>query len=419
MKRFILIVLLGLALAGLAAELVDRIVAKVGSEIILMSDVYKHMQQMRSSGVEVERFSPEAILQQLIEQKVISQKARELDIKIDQTKVRQYAERYLQQIKANYPSEEAFLNDLAAEGMTERELLAFYEGQITENAMSEKLVENYVSSQVSVSEAEMLEFYTATKDTLAVKPTTWEMGLIMQEIKPSKDTEDAALEEIRDLQRRLNLGEDFAALASQFSDCPSKERGGDLGFFGLGMMVKPFEEAAFSLNIGEISDVVRTEFGYHLIKVEEKRANDVRARHILKILNPTSEDSLAARRTMENVRALYSSGEEEFEVLARRHSSDPEVEKNGGIIGEMAATEFPDLFAQHIVPLAVGEMTPVLENEGMLYLFVKTREIPPRVFTFDEVKDNLNSYLLRQKQVQAYDAWIAKLIEDAFVEIVR
>lgn len=419
MKKIMLIMLLGLLMTGLTAELVDRIVAKVGTDVILMSDVYKQIQQMQSSGVEVGNISMNAVLQQIIEQKVIYQKAQELNIKIDKKKIKQYAERYLQQIKEKYPSEEAFRADLAAEGLTETELLEYYENMLTENAMSEQLVESKVTSTINIAEDEMRDFYAATKDTLALKPITWEMGLIMYDIKPGKDTEDAKLAEIRDIQKRLNQGADFADLASQYSDCPSKDRGGDLGFFGRGMMVKPFEDAAFGLNIGEVSDVVRTEFGFHLIKVEEKRTNEIRARHILKILSPTLADTLAARQTMENVRALYSSGEETLANLARQYSIDPEVETNGGMIGEMAASELPELFAPQILPLPVGEMTPVLENEGILYLFVKLREIPPRIFTYEEVKENLNNYLLRQKQMQAYNEWIAGLIDASYVEIME
>lgn len=419
MKKYLLAILAGLLLCALPAELIDRIVGKVGSEVILMSDVYKQMLQMQSAGVPKENLSTAAVLRNLIEQKVIFQKAKELNLTVDEKKIQNYAERYLQQIKSRYPDEAAFTADLAAEKLTESDLLDYYKDLLREKAMSDQLVERYVTSKISVDNKEMEDFYTVSKDTLAVKPVTWDIGLIMYEIKPSKESEDAKLAEIRQIKQRLDKGEDFATLAKEVSDCPSSDQGGDLGFFSRGMMVKPFEDAAFALNVGEMSDIVRTQYGFHIIKVEEKRANEIRARHILKVLNPTSADTLAAHQLMENVRAQYLAGTASFSDLAKQYSADPEVKTNNGIIGEMSAAEFPELFSEQIQALSVGGITPVLENEGLLYLFAKLREIPSRVYAYDEVKDKLKDYLFTQKQMKAYDEWIDKLIFESYVKIVE
>ncbi len=421
MKKIPLLILLGVMLASLWAqeELVDAIIAKVGPEVILVSEVQEQMSQMQSSGIPQENITFNGVLEQIIEQKLIYQKARELEIKADENRITQFAENYLQQVKSQYPSEEAFTADLAKENLTETELLDYYKDMLRENYMSEQLVDKYVSSQVSVSEEEMRDFYETTKDTLAIKPVTWEIGLIMRDIKPGSETRETKLEEIREIQNELNQGADFADLASQYSDCPSSERGGDLGFFSRGMMVKPFEEAAFDLSIGEISDIVETDFGYHLIKVEEKKNEDeIRARHILKIVRPTEADTLAARQTMEDVRSMYISGEKSFKELAIEYSIDPEVQTNEGIIGEMAASEFPELFAPHIKTLQLGDMTPVLENEAIFYLFAKLDEFPSRIFTYEEVEENLRDFLTRQKQMEAYADWIQELKEETYVEIM-
>jgi len=271
---------------------------------------------------------------------------------------------------------------------------------------------------VKVTEEEMLSFYETSKDSLAVKPITWKTGAIIHEIKPSKASEEAKLAEMKAIQDRLNQGADFASLAMEVSDCPSKERGGDLGFFSRGMMVKPFEEAAFALNAGQVSPIVQTEFGYHLIKVEEKRDNEVRARHILKILSPTRQDSLDAFQLMESVRERFNSGEESFANLATLYSDEKESAANGGIIGELARDEFPELYAPQIIATEVGKMTPVLENEGVLLLFARLEEMPTRVFSYDEVKPVLENYLMQEKFNTTYNEWISDLISKSFVRII-
>lgn len=417
MRSSLILLSLCLVLSSLSAEVIDKIVAKVGSDIILRSDLQKQMMQIQSTGVKKEDIQPIDVLQQMVEQKLMVQKAKELDLKVDKDRIKSYAQRYLNQLKAKYPSEAAFNADLARMKLTQNDLLDYYVDMITDNALQDMLVERYVSSKVEVPEAEMRSFYEASKDSMAVKPTTWKVGMIMREVKPSQDSDAAQLTAIKAVLQRLLAGEDFATLAKTESDCPSSAQGGDLGFFGKGQMVKPFEDAAFSLDVGEISNIVKTQFGYHIIKVEEKRGDQIRARHILKIVSPATDDTLNARNEMEMIRAKYVNGEAGFADLATQYTEDPEAAKNGGIIGEMTEAEMPELFASAIMSTPVGEMTPVLENEGMFYLFIRTEELPARLMTFEEVKDQVYEYLFTQKQMEEYQVWMGQLMEESYVQI--
>ncbi len=417
MKRALILLSLCLILGTLSAEVIDKIVAKVGTEVILRSDLQKQILQLQSTGAKKEDIRPIEVLQQMVEQKLMVQKAKELDLKVDADRIKNYAQRYLNQLKTKYPSESAFNAELAKMKLTQNDLLEFYIGMITDQALQDMLVERYVSSKVSIEDAELHAFYEASKDTMAIKPTTWKLGMVMREVKASEESDAAQLNAMKAILQRLLNGEDFAALAKEVSDCPSASEGGDLGFFTRGQMVKPFEDAAFSLAPGEISNIVKTQFGYHIIKVEEKRGDEVHARHILKMVTPAAGDTLATRNQMENIRELYETKQASFTDLAARYSEDEEVAKNNGIVGEFTEKEMPELFAGVINSTPVGEMTPVLENEGMLYLFVRTEEVPARVLSFEEVKGQVHDYLFNQKQMDAYQVWMGQLMDESFVQI--
>ena len=416
MKKCIMLSLMLLVLVVMQAELVDKIVAQVGTDIILLSDLQKQLAQMQSSGTMKEDTDPQKVLSSMIVQKLMIQKAKELNIKVDETKIKSMATRYLKQVKSQYPSDAEFTKDLRDSKLTEADLLKYYEDMFTESSLTEQMVTQQISSKINISDEEMEDFYAATKDTLAVKPTTWKVGMIIREIKSSEASRKAKLAEMEKIQERLKKGEDFANLAAAESDCPSKEVGGDLGFFTAGMMVKPFEDAAFKLNIGEVSEIVETQFGYHIIKVEEKRGAEVRARHILKMLSASAADTLAERELMEAIRQRFIAGES-FATLAGEYSTDEESKADGGSIGEFSQKDFPELFAVQVMQAPVGGITPVLENEGMLYLFSRLEELPPRIFSYEEVKEQVQQFLFRQKQVEAYDQWVDKLMKESYVQI--
>jgi len=398
------------------SEVLDKIVAKVGSDIILMSDLENQINQLRSTGVEERMLTHELVLNQMIGQRLMIQKAKDLDIKVDNDAIKSYAERYIEQIKAQYPSEAAFQSDLSKMGITQSELQKQFEKQLTENALMEQLMEKYITPKVKVTEQDMLEFYEASKDTMAVKPVSWDLRMIVREILPSEDSEESILKEITDIRRRLDAGEDFAELAREYSDCPSSQQGGDLGYFSRGMMVKPFEDAAFSMAVGEISQPVKSQFGYHIIKVVDRRGDEVRASHILKTTNVSESDEEREMALMNRLRDEIRAGAD-FAAIAQEYSMDPETKDDGGLLGDFSEEDIPQLFRAPIMNTPIGEVTEVLKNENLLYLFMREKENPQRLYTYEEVKEQISNYLFQIKQMEAYDEWIQEARRDAYIEI--
>ncbi len=415
MKRKVIIMLFIMMFAMLSAEVMDRIVAKVGTEIILLSDLQKQISQLASTGIDPQILYPENVLGQIIEQKLLVQKAKELNIAADEDAITKYAERYLNDIKSRYPSEADFQVELRKMNTTQRELLKFLADQIRENYLTEQLIEKYISSRIKITEPEMRSFYETSKDSLAVKPTTWELSLILREIRPSVETQERIIAETETLLEKLKAGEDFAALAEEYSDCPSSQQGGDLGYFKRGMMVKPFEDAAFSLSINEISEIVQSNFGYHIIKLTDRRGDEIRASHILKIVQAGEDDSDRERALMQEIRDRIVAGES-FGDLAREYSFDTNSKDDGGLLGEFGEQDLPELFLPVIMASEVGVPTEVLQNEGLVYIFIRENESVARIFEYDEVKDQLKDYLFQLRQMEYYDEWMQEAKSKAFIE---
>jgi peptidyl-prolyl cis-trans isomerase C len=202
----------------------------------------------------VENIISRTLLEQSIEKEGVDVSQEEVDAR-------------MAEIKAQMGTDQEFSERLAMMGMTE-ELLR------TEMGTAIK-VEKLIAARgdlVEVTEADMRTYYDENKDRFT-QPEQVQASHILIKTEPG-DTEEAKYEKRREAERvlaELNQGADFAQMATQHSACPSKQNGGDLGMFRRGQMVKPFEDAAFGLRVGQMSGIVETQFGYHIIKVTDRQ----------------------------------------------------------------------------------------------------------------------------------------------------
>ncbi len=210
------------------------------------------------------------MLNSLIEQELLSQETRARGIKIDPADVDKEFERF----KGQFESENEYSQKMKEINYTEETLRA----QIEKGLAIRKLIDQQVVSGISVSEGKIKSYYDSHPDEFKL-PEQVRASHILIKVDPKADekTKAEARKKIEDIQTKIKNGEDFAKLATENSDCPSSAKGGDLGFFSRGQMVKPFEEVAFSLKPGEVSDIVETQFGYHLIKLVEKKPAGTRS----------------------------------------------------------------------------------------------------------------------------------------------
>jgi peptidyl-prolyl cis-trans isomerase C len=205
-----------------------------------------------------------SILDSLIVGELLFQESKKQGIQVKSETV---TEQFMT-VKQRFPSEAEYKKALEENKITESKIRA----DIKRDMAIQQLIDKEVDQKVKITDEERKTFYD-TNPQLFQQPERVKASHILIKVDEgaSEEKKAEALKKIKEIQQKVQKGEDFAALAKTYSEGPSAPRGGDLNYFGRGQMVKPFEDAAFSMKPNETSDIVETKFGYHLIKVVDKQ----------------------------------------------------------------------------------------------------------------------------------------------------
>jgi peptidyl-prolyl cis-trans isomerase C len=204
------------------------------------------------------------VLDRLIDEELLYQEAKRLK----RGASTEALEAEMTKARAQFPTPEAFKEVLAQSKITEADLRAI----IGRNLSIQAYVDTDLAKGITVSDAEVHDFYMGNTDKFSSPEQARARHILVAVDEKADDkTRQAAKAKADDLLAQLKGGASFEDLAKKSSDCPSASQGGDLGFFGHGQMVPEFDSAAFALKVGELSGVVQTKFGYHIIKLEEKK----------------------------------------------------------------------------------------------------------------------------------------------------
>jgi peptidyl-prolyl cis-trans isomerase C len=203
------------------------------------------------------------VLENLIARELLYQESQKKGIKISEEEVNEQ----LVSLKGQFPNEEEFNKALKRMNLTE----ASIKEKLARDLSLKKLIDHEVAPKVKLSDMDIRAFYENNPETFK-QPERVKASHILVKVDPKADASQKAeaQKKIDLVQAKLQKGEDFGALAKEYSEGPSGPKGGELGYFTRGQMVKPFEDAAFAMKPGEVSGKVETRFGYHLIKVTDK-----------------------------------------------------------------------------------------------------------------------------------------------------
>nr|WP_226997509.1 peptidylprolyl isomerase [Sedimentisphaera salicampi] len=219
----------------------------------------RYPKQMRESQAKKIK---KRVLDTIIFGELVSQKAEEMGISVSDERCEKEV---TDMISSKDITLEQYKKMIEDSGKDYGELL----DQVRRSLEFEKIINKLSADDVKVKDKEVKEYFNSNKEKLA-SPEQVKASHILIKAESDEDKQ-AAKEKTEELLKKINDGADFAAIAKENSDCPSSERGGDLGFFSRGRMVGAFEDAAFALDVGEMSDVVETKFGYHIILVTDKK----------------------------------------------------------------------------------------------------------------------------------------------------
>lgn len=394
---------------------VDRIVAVVGTRPILASQVEEQLVLAQSQGAKIPEDSAgreaarRQILSQMVDEELMVQQAeRDTTIKVTDQEVQDAVEQTVQNVRKQFSSISEFQSQLRAAGfVSEEEWRRWLADQQRRSILQQRLIEELKQKgklrPIPPSDGEMKEFWEANRAQQPKRPAAISFRQIVIVPKPDSAASARAEQLAESLVVALRQGANFAEVAKKYSaDSASREQGGELGWFRRGVMVKEFEDVAFRLRPGAISDVVRTEFGYHIIQVERVQPAEILARHIL--IQPTiSAAQIAIAKTKaDSVRDALEHGAA-FDTLARTYADPNEPKLADGL----PISQLPPDYAGAIGNDTVSGLKPVFEvgtgtTRPRFVVFELTKRLPEGELSFDEVKDRIREALGQQLAIKHY-----------------
>jgi peptidyl-prolyl cis-trans isomerase C len=309
------IVMMATSLPALAEEgsaSSDDKAAVVNGTVIPMSDLDKEIMNAKHQYARMNQPFDDSrvpemkkmILDRMIDMELLYQESTKRGLTVGEEEANEEFGRFATQ----FPDETSLKNQLAMMGQSEEDL----KKNIIRGRSIENLIDKEVGDKIVVSEEDAKNYYD-TNQNYFVKSDQVKASHILIKVEPTaEDAEKTeAMGKIKDIQKKIDEGGDFAELAKEFSEGPSGQKGGDLGFFGRGDMVPSFEEAAFALEVGQVSEPVETRFGYHLIRVFDKRPSSTTPFETVK---GQIEQFLKNQKMQEAVMAYIATLKEKAEV---------------------------------------------------------------------------------------------------------
>jgi peptidyl-prolyl cis-trans isomerase SurA len=414
-----------LALPALAAGQTvasERIVAVVGGEALLLSEL-EEQTILAATNTGVATDDPDAmaalrrdVLERMVSDLVVVAAAAADDsIEVSESEVSEAVEAELDQVRGRFASTTEFERELAR---SQWRTLENYRRNLRRVKRRELLAQQYLAKHaarmrpVAVTDEQVREYFEEQRGRLGNKPVTVRIRELDVLVRPTAEERERARALADSLMGELRNGASFADLAQEFSGDPaSAERGGDLGYFRRGVMVPAFEEAAFAIDsVGGLAGPVESRFGWHVIRLDDRQGEEIKARHIL-VVPRTSEGDQAAARALAQALADSLAAGASFAELQERHTDATPEERD---VAEVPVNALPDEWQEALRDLPVGGTTGVLPAAGGFAILRLEGRGGGEPWTFEEIAPRLRSQL---EQTLGQREFVEELRRDLYVMV--
>lgn len=410
---------------------VDKVVAVVGKNIVKLSDIENGYVPIRiRQGYEKAFENRCNILEGLLITKLLIHKGQidSTDAEITDDEINSSVQYYISAYERQYGSKEAMRQ---ATGYTYDEMKDLLKKMIRERMLSER-VQSQLTSTVKITPREVTEYFAKIPaDSVPLFEETYEIAEIVRKPEINEDERDRVRLELNKMRERILKGEvQFSTLATLYSEDPgSASKGGELGFFTRGFMVAEFEAAAFALKPGEVSPVVETQFGFHLIQLIERRGNAINCRHILMMPKVSSEDLLRNRMLLDSIAQQIRLGRTTFADAAVRFSDNANKIEGGKVTHptsggyQFTLDELKQLYPGiGFSQMNAGEISNATamktdDNKDAYRIVTVIRRNPAHKANLTDDYDRIyNAALENARQEKIFD-WAQKTIKNTYIHI--
>lgn len=425
---FAALLILGGTLRAQEGVVVDKVVAVVGKNIVKLSDIENSYSQIRRQKGNVDAKENRCnILESMLITKLLIHKGEVDSLDVTDEEVEEQVQYYLQQYVRQYGSKEAMQQ---ATGYNYDEIHDIYFGLLHDRMMSQQ-AEYKLTESVKVTPKEVTEYFESIpKDSIPTMPEEYELSEIVIQPTISESERERVRFEISQLRERVLKGEKFEMLATLYSEDPeSAKKGGELGFFSRGVMVSEFEAAAFALKPGEVSPIVETQVGYHIIQLIERRGNSINARHILLIPKVSNEDLLATRVRLDSIANQIRLGNISFEDAAKKYSEGTSKNQGGVLTNPMTGNNrftkdvvrqaYPGISISNMKEGDVSNATLMKtdENQDAYRIIRMNKKVEEHKANLTDDYDKLFNAALEKAKNDKVMEWAQRMIKNTYIRI--
>ncbi len=407
---------------------IDKVVAVVGKNIVKLSEIENSYASIRlRQGYENAFENRCNILESILISKLLIHKGEIDSTEITDEDVETNVKYYLSSYEQQYGSKEAIRQ---ATGYTYEELKDLLSKMIRERMLSEK-VQMELTNGVKITPYEVAEYFNRIPaDSIPTIEETFEIAEIVRKPDVNDDERERVRLELNKMRERILNGDQFSMLATLYSEDPgSASKGGELGFHGRGYWVAEFEAAAFALKPGEVSPVIETKFGFHIIQLIERRGNTINCRHILMAPKVSPEDLLRNRILLDSVAREIRLGHISFADAAMQYSDNANKIQGGKVTHpsmggyKFTANELRQLYTGiSFSQMNAGDVSNATamktdENKDAYRIVTVVRRNPEHRANLTDDYDRIYYAALEYaKQNKIYD-WASKIIKSTYIHI--